>query len=219
MDSAFPCIVTAVAERSLFMVRTPRHQRIQMMSTRLIAVRMDSDGRVTMIDDTWCLSYDVMVSLLLRLMALYNSVLLIYLLRPLSDDSPYLSDSQALLNTPNILSPSFSSRIRCTTKPLRSCQNSSLTTSFPLGPCAAGTVPPPSNLSPASPFSASLGTAAGGLATGVPPATAPPITITPNSTSAPASPPRTSATVLLSVTGFFLNRIFILEAGMEVEVA
>jgi hypothetical protein len=131
--------------------------------------------------------------------------------------------SHASLNIFASLSASASSLVLCMMKCFMSLQNSSVaTTSFPLGPCAAGAC---SALVPANPFSASLGGAtAGGLVTGVDPvageaAVAPPITITPNSTSPLTSCPITSATVLLSVTGFFLYSILILAAGMEVCVA
>ena len=139
----------------------------------------------------------------------------------------YRSLSQAFLKTPTSLSPSCSSFILCSTKLLRSAQNSSVaTTSFPLGPTAAA--PPAAPVfaaasTPASPLSLSLGAAAAGLAAGlslgVVTAAAPPITMTPNSTSGPASAPTTSDTSFESVTGFFLYRILILAAGMLVAAA
>ncbi|KAL5877406.1 hypothetical protein ACKVWC_011578 [Pyricularia oryzae] len=118
--------------------------------------------------------------------------------------------SHAFRNKPDTSSATFSSLTLCSRKPLRSVQKSSvLSTSTPLTPWAvdveAGAAAAASFICtspPSAPPAGRLGTA-------------PPSTMTVNSTtvsSAPA-PSSSSASVLLSATGFFLNSSFILSAG------
>jgi hypothetical protein len=130
-----------------------------------------------------------MPSLNLFVMSVFSIPAALY--EPFSSYAPLHSRTSFLL--------SASSRILCNKNPFKSLQNSSVaSTSFPLGPCATGAlVFFVSGADTGGVVSPLVGGAEGALAV------APPVTMTVNSASSFGSDPITSATVLLSATGFF----------------